>query len=357
MTGSGPEDGPGFPPIIVGGWQLSAGHRRDPAPRGRTLETLVDLVETGFTAFDCADIYTGVEETFGALRTAVRERLGPDAAAGLRFHTKLVPDRSDLDRVDRAYVERIVDRSLERLRTDRLDLVQFAWWDYDIPGYVETALWLDELREAGKVRDIGVTNFDVPRLTEILDAGVPVVANQLQYSVLDRRPEHGMARLCRDRGIAMLCYGSLAGGFLSDRYLGAPDPQLDVENRSLTKYRLIIDDFGGWDAYQAVLMALRTAADEAAANVAQCAIAAVLAEPGVAAAIVGMSRPDRMREAAAAADVRLAEAHRQALRALAAAAPGPTGDCFELERVKGGRHAAVMKYDLNQESTGSGVGP
>ncbi len=356
MTGPRDEQGSGFPPIIVGGWQLSAGHRRDPVPRGRTVETLVELVEAGFTAFDCADIYTGVEETFGELRTAVHERLGREAASGLRFHTKLVPDRSDLGRVDRAYVERIVDRSLERLRTDRLDLVQFAWWDYDVPGYVETALWLDELREAGKVRQIGVTNFDVPRLTEILDARVPVVANQLQYSVLDRRPENGMAELCRDRGIAMLCYGSLAGGFLSDRYLGAPDPLGDMENRSLTKYRLIIEDFGGWDAYQQVLVALRAAADEAGADIAQCAIAAVLAEPGVVAAIVGMSRPDRMRAAAAAAHVRLSESNRRALRQLAATAPGPMGDCFELERIKGGRHAAVMKYDLNQESTGSGVG-
>jgi aryl-alcohol dehydrogenase-like predicted oxidoreductase len=314
------------------------------------LENLLDLVSEGFTALDCADIYTGVESLFGDLRRLCRERLGDETARSLRIHTKLVPDRSDLARVDRAYVETIVDRSLSRLGTDRLDLVQFAWWDYDVPRYVETALWLDELRRAGKIRHIGVTNFDVARLREILEAGVPVVANQLQYSALDHRPERGMTDLCRSHAVGLLCYGTLAGGFLSDRYLGAVDPARDPENRSLTKYRLIIEEYGGWEAFQALLRTLRAIGDETGGSIAQVALRYVLDRPGVAAAVVGMSRAERIREAHSAMDLTLSPAQVERIRRLGAAAPGPVGDCFELERDRRGPHAAVMKYDLNREA-------
>ena len=268
----------------------------------------------------------------------------------LHFHTKLVPDRSHLTSVDRDYVRRIVERSRQRLRTERLDLVQFAWWDYDVPGYVETALWLEELREQGLIARIGVTNFDVPRLREILEAGVTVETNQIQYSVLDHRPENGMAGLCRDYGIALLCYGTLAGGFLSDRYLGAPVPGAELANRSLTKYRLIIEEFGGWHAFQEVLELLRDVGHGLDASVAQVALAYVLGRPGVESAIVGMSSPQRIEEAVFAMDLTLPSIQVDRIRRLVEAAPGPPGDCFGLERDKGGRHAGIMKYDLNVEA-------
>lgn len=342
-------DGVSVPRIIVGGWQLSAGHRRRPAAGEETLEALMALVRSGFTTFDCADIYTGVEAVFGELRRSVHRRLGRETADSLRFHTKLVPDRSALATVDRAYVERIVDRSRARLGVERLDLVQLAWWDYDVHLYVETAAWLEELRKEGRIRHLGLTNFDVPHLSEILQAGVTVVSNQLQYSVLDRRPERGMAALCIERGIRMLCYGTLAGGFLSDGYLGATDPGPHLANRSLTKYRLIIDDFGGWGAYQNVLETLRRVGDDVGLSIAQVAVAAILAEGGVASAIVGMSSPSRLVETADAARWRPSPGHLATIRGLAEVAPGPVGDCFGLERVKGGRHASVMRYDLNRE--------
>ena len=67
--------------------------------------------------------------------------------------------------------ETIIDRSLRRLRQECLDLVQMQWWNYDIPGYVEMALVLQELQQAGKIDKIGATNFDVPRMREMFDAG------------------------------------------------------------------------------------------------------------------------------------------------------------------------------------------
>ncbi len=168
-----------------------------------------------------------------------------------------MPDLDRLATISKAYVEGIVDESLRRLRTDQLDLVQFHWWDYAVPGAIEAMLWLDEIRRAGKIRNLGATNFDTPHTQAILDAGAPLMSMQTQYSLLDTRAENGLAALCQAHGVVLLCYGTVAGGFFGERWLDAPEPREPLENRSLTKYKLIIDDFGGWDLFQALLHACR----------------------------------------------------------------------------------------------------
>ncbi len=354
MTGAGLE----LPPIIVGAWQLSAGHHRTPKSRTEALDIFDALLELGVTAFDCADIYTGVEELLGAWLGRLRGTHGIDLAGRVRIHTKLVPDRSALGAVDRAYVERIVDRSLERLGVERLDLVQFAWWDYAEPGYVDAALWLAELVSAGKVGAVGVTNFDVTHLSELIEAGVPVRTNQLQYSAIDHRPAGHMAAFCQDRDIPMLCYGTLAGGFLTDRWLGRPDPvpagtdHRALPTRSLTKYRLIVDELGGWDALQGLLRTLRAIADRHDASIAQVAVRYVLSRPGVSSAIVGLSTPERIADCVAAAGLSLDAEDLEAIAAHVDRAPGPSGPVFGLEREPGSKHAGIMKYDLNDGHPG-----
>src|SRR5581483_5563008 len=124
-------------------------------------------------------------------------RAHPTLAAQVQVHTKFVPDLSDLATLDSDYIERIIDRSLQRLGMERLDLVQFHWWNYVVRRYVEVALDLERLRRAGKIAHIGLTNFDTPRLREIVAAGVPVTFHQLQYSVLDHRPDSSMVEYCR----------------------------------------------------------------------------------------------------------------------------------------------------------------
>ena len=203
--------------IIKGGWHLAGDHGDiDPEQARQDMATFVDA---GITTFDCADIYTGVERLIGSFRRAY-----PAHAKQVQIHTKFVPDLSDLRSVDRAHVEAIIDRSLTRLGQERLDLVQFHWWDFAIPRYVETALELDRLRRGGKIARIGVTNFDTPRLKELVDAGIPITSHQVQYSLVDDRPNHGMVAYCRAQDIALLCYGTVCGGFLSERWLGKPAP-------------------------------------------------------------------------------------------------------------------------------------
>ena len=337
-------DGYTIPRLITGAWQLSAGHAVEPLERDAVFANFTALVDNGFTAFDCADIYTGVEELLGEFIAG----MAPGARDQVQVHTKFVPDRDALPRVDRRYVERIVDRSLLRLGVDRLDLVQFAWWDYGVPGYVETAGHLAELQAEGKIRLLGATNFDVARLTELLDAGVPMVSNQVQYSLLDVRPEEGMVALCQERGLLLLCYGALAGGFLTSTWRGAPGAAGTPANRSLTKYALIIEEFGGWALYQELLQALSRVAGKHGVSIATVALAWILDRPGVAASIVGVSRRDRIAQNVAACTLQLDGDDHQVINAALSRRKGPCGDVFELEREPGGEHAAIMRYNLNQ---------
>ncbi len=148
--------------VIRGGWQLAGGHGA--IDREQAVTDLIATFDAGIWTYDCADIYTGVEELIGAARLRLASERGLDVAARMKVHTKLVPDLERLAGISRDYIRGIVDQSLRRLKTERLDLVQFHWWDYAQPRYVEAMGWLDELRLEGKMRNLGTTNFDTPRL-------------------------------------------------------------------------------------------------------------------------------------------------------------------------------------------------
>lgn len=335
-------DGYDISRIIKGGWHLAGDHGAiDPA---QARADMARFVEAGITTFDCADIYTGVEELIGSFRAAY-----PALAARVQVHTKFVPDLSELATVDRRYVERIIDRSLARLKTERLDLVQFHWWDFDVPRYVEAALELTRLAKAGKIARVGVTNFDTPHLAALIEAGVPIAAHQLQYSLVDERPAAAMLEFCRRERIALLCYGTVAGGFLSDRWLGVAEPERVGTNRSLIKYKLIIDDFGGWALFQQLLAALAAVAKRHRTDIASVATRLVLDRPQVAAAIVGATSTAHLAAHEGIGALTLDAEDRAAIDAVTALRSGPTGDVYALERDRTGRHGQIMKYELNSK--------
>ena len=330
--------------IIKGGWHLAGDHGViDPE---QAVHDMAAFVQSGITTFDCADIYTGVEALIGRFRA-----LYPRLAKEVQVHTKFIPDLRMLAEVDAAYVERAIDRSLMRLGLERLDLVQFHWWDYQVTGYVEAAVELSRLRDKGKIAHIGMTNFDVPRLTEILDAGVPVISMQTQYSVLDQRPRNGMIDLCRSRDIAVICYGTVAGGFLSERWVGRREAGVDLANRSLIKYKLIIDDFGGWDLFQHLLTTLSRIAVKHRCDIATVASRAVLNWDQVAAIIVGATNASHLGANRKISDLPLDAADVEAIQRVLRLSSGPRGDVYSLERDRTGRHGRIMKYDLHQNDS------
>jgi aryl-alcohol dehydrogenase-like predicted oxidoreductase len=326
--------------IVKGGWQLAGGH--GPVDAETAMADMDRFVDVGITTFDCADIYTGVEALIGEWL----KRRAPSAGVPVQVHTKYVPDLDRLPTHSRTDVERGIDRSLARLGVDRLDLVQLHWWDYEIPGYLDAAAWLDEQRRAGKIRHIGLTNFDRTRVRDIVAAGIPVVSHQVQYSVLDRRPANGVAAQCAADGIGLLCYGAVAGGFLSERYLGRPDPASPLENRSLVKYRLIIDEFGGWERFQVMLAVLGAVAARHGVGIGAVAIRWVLDQPGVSGVIVGARHARHLDSARQACELALDDDDRAAVSRVQSASSGPGGDVYDLERVKGGPHASIMRYTL-----------
>lgn len=332
--------------LLRGGWQLAGGH--GPVDRARAVEDMAKFVDQGVTTFDCADIYTGAEEMIGEFRQRHERERGRDALKALKVHTKFVPDWDKLGSVERGYVESIIDRSLSRLKMERLDLVQFHWWNYAAPGAAETALILRDLQKAGKIDKIGATNFDTPNTKALIEAGVPLTSMQIQYSLLDPRAENGMAQLAREKGFGILCYGTLAGGFLTDTWLNKPEPaDGTLTNRSLIKYKLIIDDFGGWSLFQELLAVLDAVARRHSVNIAAVAGRWMLDRPGVAGVIVGARYADHLAADLKIFDFQLDAADRTAIEQVLARRQGPRGDTFELERDRNGRHGRIMKYNLN----------
>ena len=327
--------------LLKGGWHLAGGHGG--VDREQAIKDMAAFVEAGITSFDCADHYIGVEQLIGDFRRAY-----PDLARRVQVHTKFVPDLDDLAKVDRNYVARIIERSLRRLGVERLDLVQFFWWDWSVPGAVDAAIALDKLMREGKIARLGVTNFNTNQLAELVDARIPFVAHQLQYSLVDRRPEHRMSAYCQARGIKFLTYGHLLGGFFSQRWLGKPEPAGPFENRSLTKYKLIIDEFGGWGLFQELLGVLQRVGERHGVGLGEVAVRWTLDRPNVAGCIIGATSTAHLHRNLQIAKLRLTQEDLREIGAVTNRSSGPAGDCYELENDRQGPHGRIMRYNQNK---------
>ncbi|MBI1776256.1 MAG: aldo/keto reductase [Proteobacteria bacterium] len=327
--------------LLKGGWHLAGGHGR--IDRDQAIKDMAAFVEAGITSFDCADHYVGVEELIGDFRKQY-----PSLAKSLQVHTKFVPDLADLPTVNRAYVGRIIDRSLQRLGLERLDLVQYFWWDWSVPGAVDTAVALNDLLRQGKIARLGVTNFNTDQFAELVDAGVPFAAHQLQYSLVDRRPDWKMADFCRERGIGLLTYGHLLGGFFSEAWLDAPEPTGPFENRSLTKYKLIIDEFGGWALFQQLLRALKKVGQRHGVGVGEVAVRWTLGRPGVVGCIVGATSTRHLAQNLKICDFALTQEDLAEIALVTDNRRGPPGDCYQLENDRNGPHGRIMRYNQNK---------
>ncbi|WP_299967341.1 aldo/keto reductase [uncultured Roseobacter sp.] len=331
--------------VIKGGWQLAGDHGA--VDRAQSVRDMEAFLDAGITTFDCADIYTGVEEMIGDFIADVRQRRGASVAARAQIHTKLVPDLGRLADIRADEVEAIIDRSLKRLRVDQLHLVQFYWWDLSLGDARVGLEVLKRCQQKGKIAHLGVTNWDVAETAPFVAAGFDLVSTQVQYSLLDRRAAGALVPWVRDHGLQLLCYGTLAGGFLTDRWVGQPDPGFAFENRSLVKYRLIIDEFGPWARFQELLSLLQRIGNKHGVSLASVATRWVLDQPQVAAAIVGARTARHLPKTLEVFAFTLDTEDHAALTALLDTAPGPQGPVFGLERDRNGRHGRIMKYNLN----------
>jgi len=318
--------------VIKGCWQLSGAHKGDPATDRTSGKAAVEdfdaFVNAGVTTFDAADHYGPAELLIGRYLAQGQ----PGLRDRLQIMTKVcVFDSVGMATVSRASMDLAVATCAARLGT-RPDNVQFYWGSYDIPRYVDAAKYLAEGQAAGNFRALGVTNFDVKRMAQMTDAGVTLASNQLQYSLLDRRPENGMAQFCLDRGIALLPYGVLAGGLLSEKYLGAPPSSVKLDTVSKRKYAPVIGEAGGFEWYQRLLRALDGIAKKHDTTISNVAAKWVLDRPGVAGVILGARNASHAADAPVLANLQLDEADKAAISEVLAAGKKPKGDCYQWER-------------------------
>jgi aryl-alcohol dehydrogenase-like predicted oxidoreductase len=269
--------------ILNGMWQVSGAHGAvDPV---RAVDAMSAYHEAGFTTWDLADHYGPAEDFIGDFRRRFAARHGVDRLPEIQAFTKWVPRPG---RMTRRVVEDAISISLTRMGVERLDLLQFHWWDYKNDGYLDALKHLSDIQQEGKIRHLALTNFDTERLSAIADHGVRVVSNQVQYSLVDRRPEVRMARFCSDHPVTLLAYGTLLGGLLSERYLGRPEPRRsELNTASLQKYKNMLDAWGDWPLFQELLSVLQQIADKHGVSIANVGVRYVLDRPAVAGVIVG----------------------------------------------------------------------
>jgi aryl-alcohol dehydrogenase-like predicted oxidoreductase/enamine deaminase RidA (YjgF/YER057c/UK114 family) len=271
--------------VLTGLWQL-ADMERD----GRKLDldraaaAMRAYADAGLTTFDMADHYGSAEIVAGLFRSQAHRQ-------PVQLFTKWVPRPG---RVSKAEVREAVERALKRLGGNAIDLLQYHAWNYADPSWLETLFDLQDLETEGLIRHLGVTNVDTAHLGMIVASGIDVVSDQVSFSLLDRRAAGGLSPFCAEHGVHLLAYGTLAGGWLTERWVGAPEPDWDrLPTWSLMKYGRFLRVAGGWNALQRVLEAAASVARRHGVSIANVASRFILDEPGVAGVIIGARLGER----------------------------------------------------------------
>jgi aryl-alcohol dehydrogenase-like predicted oxidoreductase len=269
--------------LLNGLWQVSGAH--GPIDPQTAIQSMFDYHDAGFTTWDLADHYGPAEDFIGEFRRRLATARGSEALASMQAFTKWVPQ---LGPMTRRIVEGAIAVSRRRMNVETLDLLQFHWWDYQDRSYLDALTYLAQLRDEGQIRHLGLTNFDTEHLRIIVEHGIRVVSNQVQYSLIDRRPEVRMSDFCRAHDIQLLTYGTVCGSLLSEKYLGQPEPGRSALNTaSLRKYKQMVDAWGGWELFQELLRTLKRVADKHGVSIANIGVRSILERPAVAGVIIG----------------------------------------------------------------------
>lgn len=268
------------PRLINGLWQIADMERAGKIDLEKTADAMTPYVKAGLTAFDMADHYGSAELVAGKF-TAKHSQLGS------QMFTKWVPKPKAVRRED---VATAVKTALEKLQTDKIDLMQFHAWNYADPRWLDCLFWLQDLQHEGLIGHLGLTNFDTAHLRIVVSSGIKVVSNQLSFSLVDRRAAGSMTDFCLKHNIKLLAFGTVGGGFISDRWIGKPEPVL-TRDKDLTwsqmKYKRFIDVAGGWKVFQDLLQALQSVARKHHVSVTNVATRYILEQPAVGAVIIG----------------------------------------------------------------------
>ena len=280
--------------IALGSWLTYSGG----VGKDQTVACTNAAFDAGITFFDTANVYGR-----GASETAWGEILADHPRESYVLATKVYFPMSDTDKgLSAAQIHKQIDASLQRLRTDHVDLYQCHRYDTDTP-LEETMQALTEVVEAGKARAIGFSEWTPEQIQAALDLpGVAkFVSSQPQYSMLYRVPEQGVLDVCRRNGISQVVFSPLAQGVLTGKYRPGEPPPADSRAAS-DEMNTFIGRLVQDDTLEAV-QRLKPIADGAGLTLPQLALAWILREDNVASAIIGASRPEQVHADAAAAGI------------------------------------------------------
>ncbi len=307
--------------VLTGLWQVADieknGNVIDPEQGADHLDA---YVRHGFSTFDMADHYGSAEIIAGHM--LARHAASPDRPV---ICTKWCPEPGPMTA---DIVRAGVQARLDRLGVETVDLLQLHWWSFEHPAWLDALHELVLLREQGLIREIGVTNFDAAHLQLALSDGIPLRTNQVSFSLLDRRAAGPLADLCSESDVRLLGYGTLAGGFLSDRWLGRAEPS-DIPDWSKMKYKRFIDAAGGWKAFQNTLSTAAAIAGKHNVSISNVATRWVLEQRGVAGVIIGarLGQGEHMADNANLFRFQLdGDDHARLAASLGAPLPGDCGD-------------------------------
>lgn len=307
--------------VITGLWQI-ADMERD----GRVLDldvtaaAMAPYADAGFTTFDMADHYGSAELIAGRFRAAHPE-------SPVQLFTKWVPKPGPVSLGD---VREAVERAVDRLRGRPIDLMQFHAWTFADAHWLDALGHLTALRSEGLIRHLGVTNFDAAHLRIAVASGIPVITNQVSFSLLDQRAAHGLSAVCLQYGVKLLAYGTVAGGLLTERWQARPEPPADDSRTwSVMKYSRFMQAAGGWNALQRVLNVTATIATKHGVSMANVACRHILDMPAVGGVIIGARLGERAHIAdnARIATLRFDDDDRRALADVLATLTPIPGDC------------------------------
>ncbi|MBW9118152.1 aldo/keto reductase [Rhizobium cauense] len=265
--------------LVCGLWQVA-----DMEKDGSTIDprigadALQAYAEKGFDTFDMADHYGSAELITGTLLSRY-----PDEQHRPVAFTKWCPEPGPMTR---EVVRKGVEERLRRLDTDRIDLLQFHWWTFEHPAWLDALHEMQRMKEEGLISALGLTNFDAAHLAVALADGIQIASNQVSFSLVDRRAAGALSDLCGKTGVKLLAYGTLCGGFLSEKWLGKSEP-IEIADWSRSKYKRFIDAAGGWEPFQAILGAASQIARKHQVSISNVASRWVLEQEAVAAIIIG----------------------------------------------------------------------
>ena len=313
-----------IPPVIIGLWQIADIERKNanfnPASVVENMEAYLDA---GLNFFDMADPYGSAEIIAGLLYKKRKEEGKSLPVLATKWVPKPGHNSKDI-------VKDAVTLALNRLQVNQLDLLQFHAWDYTDPSWIETMFYLDELRKEGYIKALGVTNMDTVHLKMAIDSNIPIVSNQISHSLFDQRAVNKMIPYCLENQVRVLCYGTVAGGLFSNKWLGKVEPSIEeLPTWSLMKYKRFQEEVCDWKQFQDLLKQLDGISKKLDLSIAQLASLYIKDEFHCNSVIIGarLGELEHITENKQVSNMALDEEPKGAIAALIKEFKSVNGDC------------------------------